>query len=248
MPLTHITKGISAEDLIREGSLAPSECPVFNESLAYFFYGRPAYRVGGDGAIKLEALCPFYFIFRPELIERAKAIHERAKAIHAFDTGAFANRMYSHIFGEEMKVEDFSLELDTSHPNKIISAVFGSLESYFRGDVSKMVPPESGSEAWEFAARAYLHLLSSPGRNEPDDRICSIEVTMGEPVPLLNNLRAVVVPHSLWGEKRAPWLNGLFEQGVEIVPYPFVPGRSADYYYAQLEAAVLKLYENWRHL
>src|ERR1035438_4175455 len=85
LPLTHITQGVSAEDVLRSGRIEPSDCCVFGEPLAYFFYGRPAYRIAGQGVIKAEALCPYCFIFKPELVDRAKAIY-------AFDTGAFNKR------------------------------------------------------------------------------------------------------------------------------------------------------------
>jgi len=52
MPLTHITKGVVAADIANAGVISPHDDKVFNEPVAYFFYGRPAYRVSGDGAIK----------------------------------------------------------------------------------------------------------------------------------------------------------------------------------------------------
>jgi len=242
MPLTHISKGMGAEDVIRTGSVRATECKVFEEPLAYFFYGRPAYRVGEEGVIKVEAACPFCFIFDATLIEKATFIH-------AFDTGAFERRLYSHTMADEMKVEDFSLETDNSRPNRIISAVFHSKDAYFDGDITKMVAPDQGAEAWEFHARAYLHLLASRGRNEPDDRICSIEVAFGEDVSLAGNLRAIIVPHTLWGsEKKAPWLEKLQQNGIEVSPYSFLPGRHPDYYHAQLEIAVREIYNRWEVL
>jgi hypothetical protein len=80
MPLTHITKGVGAADIIKAGAVNPEHCSVFGEPLAYFFYGRPAYRVSGDGAVKIEAACPFCFVFNAAMIDQAKAIF-------AFDTG-----------------------------------------------------------------------------------------------------------------------------------------------------------------
>jgi hypothetical protein len=242
MPLTHISKGIEAEDIIRAGQVATGDCGFFKEPLAYFFYGRPAYRVSGDGAVKVEAACPFCFIFESALIRKAKAIH-------AFDTGAFARRLYKHVFLDEMNVEDFSLEQNETRPNRIIAAVFSSMRNYFDGDTTKIVTPDAGAEAWEFHARAYLQLLTSPGRNEPDDRICSIEVVFGQPVALAGNLKAVVVPHTLWDAGRhAPWLDKLHAEGVAIAPYIFVPGRHPEHYHALLETAVRELYERWELL
>lgn len=179
----------------------------------------------------------FYFVFNSALIEKAKTIF-------AFDSGAFAKRMYSRILVEEMNIEDFSLETDASRPNRLIASVFGQRRDYFQGDTSKL---DLDSPApWEYHARAYLHLLASPGRNEPDDRICSIEVVFGEPIELSGNLMAVIVPHTLWNnDSRAPWLEKLKDDGVAISPYIFVPGRHPDYYQALLEAEVRDLYEGW---
>lgn len=239
MPLTHITKGIRAEDIIRADRVSTLPDDFFDGTLAYFFYGRPAYRVSGDGAIKIEAACPYCFIFDPALIKNAASIH-------AFDTGAFAHRMYKHVLLDEMKVEDFSLERDELRPNRLIARVFSSMETYFDGDSSQIGPLEKLVEPWEFHAKAYLQLLTSPGRNEPDDRICSIEVIFGGEVPLTGNLRAIVVPHTLWDRsKRAPWLVSLHAKGVEIAPYIFVPGRHPEHYHALLEAAVRDLYKTW---
>lgn len=239
MPLTHITKGVGAADIAKAQAINPSDCKVFEEPLAYFFYGRPAYRVSGDGAVKAEAACPFCFIFSAGLIDSAKAMF-------AFDTGAFEKRLYKHIIVDEMNVEDFSLEKDTQRPNKLISAVFGSRQTYFDGDISKIADPEAITESWDFHARTYLQLLSSPGRNEPDDRICSIEVIFGESVPLKGNLLAAIVPHTLWDKNsQAPWLQKLQADGVSICPYLFVPGRHPEHYHAQLEAAVRTLYQMW---
>ncbi len=112
MPLTHIANGIRAEDVIREGRVGINDDGVFAEPLAYFFYGRPAYRIGGNGAVKAEAACPYCFIFDSALIKNAKSIH-------AFDTGAFAQRMYKHILMDEMNVEDFSLEKNEKRPPRV---------------------------------------------------------------------------------------------------------------------------------
>lgn len=242
MPLTHITKGLGAEDVIREGQIRAHKTTPSEDPLAYFFYGRPAYRIDGDGAVKVEAACPYCFIFQETLIKQAKTIY-------AFDTGAFKRRMYKHALLDEMNIEDFSLEKDETRPNKIIARVFSTQQIYFDGDTSKVSGPEEGAKPWDFLARAYLQLLTSHGRNEPDDRICSIEIVFGENVPLDGNLRAVVVPHTLWGhDGQAPWLKTLSDTGVQIIPYIFVPNRHPEHYHALLETAVRDLYKSWGYI
>lgn len=121
MPLTHVTTGIYAEDVIRHGAIEPKPGPVFDEPLAYYFYGRPAYRLAAEGSVRVEASCPYCFTFDSALISNAEAIH-------AFDTGAFAKRTYNHVLVEGMEIADFSVEKDQQRPNKLIAGVFGTLD------------------------------------------------------------------------------------------------------------------------
>jgi hypothetical protein len=242
MPLTHVAKGLLARDIIRDRRIEPSECEVFDRALAYFFYGRPAYRVSGDGAIRDAATCPFCFIFDPSIIDRAQAIH-------AFDTGAFDRRMYNHVLMEEMQVGDFSLERDTRRPNRLIRCVFGDRETYFEGDTSKIPTPDEITEQGDFLARAYIKLLRSEGRNEVDDRICTIEVTFGDPVLLDGALLAVVVPDILWNDKqKTVWLADLDASGVEVLPFRFSVGREPAYHQALIEQEVRAYYAKNQYL
>jgi len=233
LPLTHITRGVIAEDIIREGRIRTSDCPIFGEPLAYFFYGRPAYRIGKETVIKAEALCPYCFIFKPELLDNAESVF-------AFDTGAFNARLYSGVIASEMEVNDFHLE-GKSASNRLISLVFGCQQAYLVGDtgvVSVKANPH------EFHAKAYLDLLLSPARNEPDDRVFSIEVIFGDSVDLSGVLMAVVLPHTLWSiGVKAPWLASLADTGVEVIPYEFIPGRPPEHYHTLMELAVKEFYE-----
>ncbi|WP_370190698.1 hypothetical protein [Qipengyuania sp.] len=236
LPLTHIARSLRAVEILEKKRISPRECKHFREALAYFFYGRPAYRVTSDATIQIEASCPCCFLFKSDILARAKNIH-------AFDTGAFFNRLYSHVLDEDFKVEHFSLGDDPERIARLISASFESQGAYFDADRSRLRNADDAAEAWELSGRAYLTLLASPGRNEPDDRICSIEVTFGDPVLLDQNLLAVVVPHTFWdGDKKAPFLSALPEE-VTIIPYRFIPGRHPEYYQAQIEGQVRAFYE-----
>jgi hypothetical protein len=241
LPLTHITKGVVAEDIIRSGRVEPSNCKVFDEPLAYFFYGRPAYRTDDEGAVKAEALCPYCFVFKPDLIDRAKSVH-------AFDTGAFVARMYSGIVSEEMNVNDFRLA-NARTPNQLISSVFGNLVAYFNGDIRAVAANPPQVHPHQFHAKAYMDLILSQGRNEPDDRLYTVEVVFGDPVPLSGSLLAVVLPHTLWStDVKASWLESLAATSVSIIPYEFMPGRSAEHYHSLLERAVKNFYEKEQFL
>lgn len=194
----------------------------------------------GEGVVKTEAACPFCFIFDPKLLHSAAAIV-------AFDTGAFHKRLYKHILLEEMNAEDFNLGHDITCPNKMIAHVFRSQKNYYDGDITKLVDPEDGARPWEMLARSYLELLASRGRNEADDRICSVEIQFNRPVELSDGkLVAIIAPHTLWGDEgRAPWLEEVHAMGVEVRPYLFVPGRHPEHYHAHVECSVRQLYEQW---
>jgi hypothetical protein len=236
LPLTHLTKGISARKIIENEKIEPQDCKVFNEKLSYFFYGRPAYRISDSDVIKLEASCPICFIFGADLIKRAREIN-------AFDTGAFAKRLFSHVIDPDFDLSDFSLGQDHSLPNRLIDKVFGTQETYLRGDRSQIKEPSVIAQPYELEARSYLELILSPGRNEPDDRICAIEVTFADPIPVPDQLEAVVVPHTLFdGNNKAPWLAALADANVDILPYDFCPGRPPEHYHTLVELAVMNYY------
>lgn len=240
LPLTHVTRGTLAERISREGTIEPSPCRVLGKETAYFFYGRPAYRPSDARVVKAEFASPHCFIFKELLLGEADAIH-------AFDTGAHANRGYDHVLTEDMDTDDFNLVGDLSRPNKLIAKVFGSQASYYAGDRSKIA--EDIAEPFEHLANAYVQLLKSPGRNEPDDRICSIEVAIHDTVSLRRFLRAVVVPHTAWNAKaRAPWLEDIAYDGASIVTYDFVGGRPPEHYHVEIERSVRALYRDWEVL
>lgn len=236
LPLTHITNGIRARRIIEDGTIAPTECGVLELPLSYFFYGRPAYRLMGGSSVKLESSCPFCFIFDGEMIKRAREIF-------AFDTGAFATRMYDHVFDPDFELGDFSLGTDSARPNKLIGSVYRSILDYIEGDRNAMGEPAVLALPHEFEARAYLELIKSPGRNEPDDRICSIEVNFGDLIPVPGQLVALALPHTLCEHiDTNPWLRELQKAKIDLLPYNFSPGRPPENYHALLEGVVRNYY------
>jgi hypothetical protein len=237
LPLTHVTSCITARKIIRDGFVKPIRCDVIGDTVAFFFYGRPAFRVNNDEVVKLESASPFCFVFSPKLIEKAKDIY-------AFDTGAFAKRLYNNVLHEGFELESFSLGDDSSMPNRLIARVFADKSSYIRGDCSKIVDVSYISAPHEFEARAYLKLLSSPGRNEPDDRVSAIEVQIASQVDVKQNLLAISLPHTLCGlDDKPDWLAELEQERIHLLPYMFVPGRPPEHYHSILEQSVHSYYE-----
>jgi hypothetical protein len=145
---------------------------------------------------------------------------------------------------EEMKIEDFGLGDDYRRANRLISAVYGTREAYLKGDLSHVI--NVACDPGEFLTRAYLDLIASTGRNEPDDRVSTIEFVFSSDVVLVGGVKAIIVPHTLWDSKtKTSWLQKLAATGVEIATYEFIPGKAPDYYYAHLEVQVRDLYRKW---
>lgn len=236
MPLTHICKALVGNDIARIGRIEPTDCEILGSSVAYFFYGRPAYRTSGDGPIKNPAACPMCFVFDPRLIEEATEIHP-------FDTGAYTARLYSHIFMDEMKREDFSLESQSRRPNRLINTVYGTREAYFDGNRAKI--STTAAAPADFLAYTYIELLRSTSRNEPDDRVGTIEIVCGESVPLAGNLLATVVPDIIWNDQdKSEWLSKLQALNVTILPFRYLHGRDPEHHHAMIEIEIRNFYES----
>lgn len=145
---------------------------------------------------------------------------------------------------DEMDVSDFSLEWQTTRPNRLINAVYGSRKAYFEADASKIPDPASIAPAGEFLARTYIDLVKSVGRNEPDDRVGTIEVIFGDPVPLEGSLIAVVVPDILWDDTdKADWLLSIEASGASILPFHYRHNRDPEQHHAMIEVTLAEYFQ-----
>lgn len=238
LPLTHISKSFIAKDIVRDGVIEPRTCETIGVAVSFFFYGRPAYRPGKVDEYNIEATCPFCFIMSPNILS---SVH----VIHAFDTGAFAKRLYKYALIDDMNMPDFSLESESARIQKLISKIYGSNEAYMSGDLSQAVIVKNGLNPDDFLPDAYLDLLCSAGKNGPDDRVGSIEVTFSDPVALKSHLLAIVVPDCFWSEKyKAAWILELADSGVTVSTFRYTNNKSPEHHHALLEQSVHKLYED----
>ena len=242
MPLTHVTTTIVARDIIHDGEVTPSYCEVAKDDLVYTFYGRPGYRVGAEGTVPLEAFCPVCFIFNGALLDEAKSVIP-------FDTGAYKRRLYKFHEGDKINFDDFSIAEDCSLPNRLIRAIYKERLAYVNGDRSKIPPVDQLCTPSQLEARVYLSLIRSDGRNEPDDRVASIEVAFGKQLRLRSNLKGMIIPHTLWSDDhQSDWVAPLLSAGIDVRTYEFVPGKPPDHYHALLEVAFKQLLAEWGEL
>ncbi|WP_296815380.1 hypothetical protein [Brevundimonas sp.] len=232
LPVMHTAKALIARDIVRQGAIVPRECEVLGKAVAYFFYGRPAYRLSDNGTVTQNLMCPICFVFSPELLANASNIHP-------FDTGAFYNRLYRHAMIEDIEIPNFDLVGDIDRIPKLIARVFSNNTTYFDGDRFAIRRAAHDAEPDEYLAQSYIDLITSKGRNEPDDRVSTIEVAIDKTASLEPGLLAVVVPDNIWSaEYSSDWLRPLSDGGVEILPYRHVMGREPSHYRDAIEVQV----------
>ena len=232
LPLTHITKAIRARDILIDGSLNPAFCDIQKEKLVYTFYGRVGFRVTGEDIISVERLCPVCIVLKGDII------NSKAK-IFPFDTGAYHSRFYEHQIDDEFNLDDFSISGDATRLNRLIARIYPNKKSYMVGDTSNVSDPDEISRKSEFEVQAYMDLIQSFGRNEPDDRVSAMEVAFSDPISLKDVALCVIVPHTLIETGNSGhWLNSLGGD-VPVLPYEFLPRRRPEFYHTAIEKIFL---------
>lgn len=168
-PLVHTTQSFKLRDIISSAGLSPSQCEVFDESLLYFFVGRPAYKWSKSDGSPRDWELPSCFVFDdlPNL--------DFARA-YPFDSGAHHNGRYpSYVQAIERK----KFECKTPESSRrLISAFYGSFPNYVSG---KPKSKEKFSDEFSLSpldaeVLAIQELAHDGSVPQADDRRFSIEI------------------------------------------------------------------------
>ena len=220
LPLVHTSRCERFLEIAATSSLEPHACDLFNESLTYLFYGRPAYR-GGRNASPGEGLplCPVCFVFKPRTVSRA--VHR----VYPCDSGAVAtDRFAPHVTASDLY--GLALEPQIESARRAVSLLFEHNASYFVGKAvtGKTFPVDS------LEARFYSLLVQS-GPVDYDDRKSAIEVQVSRTIQLTDQLLFVVLPREFLEEAgiRNVILN---VWNCDPVPYPTFSGDTPSAYYS----------------
>ena len=228
LPLIHTSKCDNLSSILSTSTLRPSHCATFNESLLYFFYGRPSYKsaAGGAGGVSMP-LCPVCFVFKPSTASR------NVRGVYPCDTGA----VVSDRFRPEIRPAD--LRTLALHPiiesaRRAVSLLFQTNNQYFCGKVANITSLQGDA----IEARFY-HLLRKDGPDAYDDRKSSIEVQVSCDVRLKDQLLFVVLPREFleMPDIRHAILN---EWNCDPVPYPTFLGDSPSAYYSVVRQLVFE--------
>lgn len=208
--LTHITSSYILRDILDDGCIAAqSYCPVLGEPVIYAFYGRAAFRGKIEfGPTNLACLFPTVLIIDPNSVPPPKYVF-------AFDSGAFVGGKMDRFLHPYMPLFDFLLAPEPVSAGRLVSAVFGTNDSFFRNSPRPefQVPPSN------FEADCYRHIVLE-GIEDLDDRGTTPELVFADKIELRRSVKAVILPDVL--AKDPEIHTPLDSYGLDIYDYPLV--------------------------
>lgn len=182
LALTHLTEFYNVRAIIANQKLTATHCKVFNENLLYFFYGRPAYRIGKEKTNTCQkAFHPICFVFDFDKIKKIERVFP-------FDSGGF--NFYKKFLHPKSKLEDYQLENELVNINDLINFFYSSEMSYF-DDNPKAINTKPFE--WAFEVESYYGMISNKAITTDDERNSTIEIQTREEMAL-RDLKAIIFP------------------------------------------------------
>lgn len=184
LPVMHSCDGFDCEKIIVDKQLKPTLCPVFNEELLYFFYGKPSYPIGEKEKYNRtdNLCCPVCFIIDIDKIDIYR--------VFPFDSGAFNSKMYLQFIHRHMQINEFELDNNCNAIRAYISVVFETNVKYLRGISGPKVDENT-------YVNSLLKMLSANGAFEIDERSNTIEVICKKAIDISKEVRGIVLPENL---------------------------------------------------
>lgn len=213
LPLTHVTSAHGLRGVIDSKGVDIADCSVFGEKLSYWFYGRPAYKLGdihfGSKALYHAPVC---------LIANPKNFPTPKRAF-PFDSGAFDGRKFNGIMPKKASLADFELEPSFKAAQRVVGKFYESNEEYLLANPKQNITHNN----WDFELSAYHTLIRAAQDGHEaqrfDERSSSIEFQFAGRIPFPSAFDAIVLP--------SPLLNGddkytgaIKKSGLHLIPYP----------------------------
>lgn len=241
MPLVHLAKknekGVSNGELILKSGyfdintdMDLSEITGETENLVFFFYGKPAYKVprGYDPSD-----LPIGFIIET---------NENPNRIFPFDTGAYVNRRFKQILGNnyinEYNLLNYQLSTVIQNLGKYINAIWQKNKFYYNDKhrIHKII--KSSGDKY---ITALIKLIKAPASSFCDERKHTIEIQFNVKFELNNNIKAVVVAQAFLDRK--PELIDLIKQyNAKLICYSSYGGLDADLFTESLQKEIYRYY------
>ncbi|MFM5570895.1 hypothetical protein ACET8Q_09720 [Aeromonas veronii] len=209
MPLVHVCDCHRFRSILLSDAIIPTECPVFHEKLAYFFYGRPSYRIKSNGfSSNTPSLFPVCFILNSAYINDIKRIFP-------FDTGAFAAGLYTKFVHSTATLNDYIFEPTYDFIRRYVEMFYSSNRNYFNGQATiekKHIP------AMAFELHSLHQMITSTSQEEVDDRCYTVEIQTFHNVDISTGaVMAMVLPVTIMDD---PIVSSyLYENDIEPITY-----------------------------
>jgi hypothetical protein len=230
LPLVHSTGSEVMDNLGRDGSLDPQDCPVFlGERLTYLFYGRPCFKPPEsdlpDATTRMD-VAPVCFVFRPSVTQLC------VRRLFPCDTGAIHYRKFTG-FIEQDELAQFEMDAREEMAVKLVGFFYDSNQAYFDNAAPRNVDLAAAPES----VVKYFNLLSHEGDTSFDERRSALEFQSCSSIPLRGNVLAVILPFSLL---QRPEIQRRIVEDWHSTPigYNARRGSSPHEFYAKLKDAV----------
>ncbi|CAK2016148.1 conserved hypothetical protein [Vibrio crassostreae] len=208
IPLMHTCDGIGFRGIIDSKQIATTHCSVFNENLAYYFYGRPAYRLKREDCTGMIQLFPVCFIIEPAGISSFKRAYP-------FDTGAFDAALYQQHVVSKLEMSQFEFKPNFDFIKKFVEYIYTTNGNYYKGKatlISDDLPPLAAE------LQSIVHIINNKGLTQVDDRCTTIEVQSDNPLDITNgSVKAIIMPSEMLGDESVTQL--LIDYNIDPITY-----------------------------
>lgn len=234
--LTHVTTGYILRDIIDASSIFPPEkCPIFNEPLVYAFYGRAAFRRQDDGVpTDMAYMFPALLILDPSAVPTPKYVF-------GFDSGAFVRRYMDQYLDPYMPLLDFQLETNIESAERLISAFFGTAESFLKNEPTGTTSIPHGN--YEAVSYGKLLMTGGHGPSKLDDRVSTPELIFPSGLDLAACVRGAIVPDALASD---PTIGGRLKNlGIAVREYEWTGVSRPSEYHMLIRQIAKGLYKDF---
>lgn len=235
LPLVHTTSVAVARNALPVGTLRASKCSVFEKELAYFFVGRPSYRLkGSDQRSRYITPFPVVFVLAGDAIQ--SPFH-----VYPFDTGAAANGIFDTSADTTIPLEDYELDPSIQAAYEHIERCFRTTGDYFDAILNAQYVNSVG--ALDYTDNSYIGIAGSgvASRGSPDMRASAVEVAVQAHVRLHDVLKLFIAPKQMmggYGNAPAAEVGLAMNLGAEVQYYDWQPNTVPDDYYEELHDMV----------
>ena len=153
------------------------------------------------GPTNLACLFPTVLVIDPKSVPPPKYVF-------AFDLGAFIDGKMDRFLHPYMPLFDFLLTPEPVSAGRLINAVFGTNEAFFRNSPRPdfQVPPAN------FEADCYRHIVLE-GIEDLDDRGTTPELLFADRIELRRSVKAVILPDVLAKDPENSYISGQLRSG-----------------------------------